>query len=226
MVERIRVMIADDEALIRHALRIFVESDRWMSVVGEAADGSSAVAVALELQPDVVLMDLQMPRMGGVEATRRIAAHSPDIRILAVTTLSSERHVVDALRAGASGYLVKDTEPDDLLLAIRDVHAGRSIISPRLTRELLLSLRTHPTHPAGRSSETLTPRELSIVRLIARGMSNAEIARALHLSEPTIKSNLGRVMSKWGVRDRVQVLIHAVVNNHVELQVGEPLDST
>lgn len=217
--ESIRVLIADDETLVRHALRIFVDTGGDMIVVGEATDGDEAVTLAQSLLPDVVLMDLQMPRLSGIEATRRITQTVPEVRVLAVTTFSTERHVVPALRAGASGYLIKDTDPDDILEAIREVAAGRSVMSPRLTRDLILSLRTDPAEiPSAVSRpEPLTPRELSVVRAIAQGRSNAEIARELHLAEPTVKANLGRVMAKWGVRDRVQVLIYAITNDVVEL---------
>ncbi|MFC6356540.1 response regulator [Luethyella okanaganae] len=218
--EPIRVLIADDEALVRHALRVFVNTGGDMTVVGEAVDGEEAVSAAERLLPDVVLMDLQMPHVSGIEATRRIATALPDVRVLAVTTFSTERHVVPALRAGASGYLVKDTDPDDILEAIREVRAGRSVISPRVTRDLILSLQADPgvTRGAMPAPEALTPRELSIVQAIAQGRSNAEIARELHLAEPTIKANLGRVMSKWGVRDRVQVLIYAITKNVIDLE--------
>lgn len=217
--EPIRVLIADDEALVRHALRIFVDTGGDTTVVGEASDGDEALALAGRLRPDVVLMDLQMPRVSGIEATRLITAAFPDVRVLAVTTFSTERHVIPALRAGASGYLVKDTDPDDILDAIREVAAGRSAMSPRLTRELILSLQneTEQTHGASPAPEALTPRELSVVRAIAQGRSNAEIARELHLAEPTVKANLGRVMTKWGVRDRVQVLIYAITKHVIEV---------
>lgn len=192
-----------------------------MSVIGEAADGLEAVTFATDQRPDVVLMDIQMPRMNGVDATRRIIEASPDARILAITTFSSQQHVVSALRAGASGYLVKDTEPHDIVDAIRAVHEGESVISPQITRELIMSLRQTPGHELSaqpNDAAGLSDRELSIVRLIAQGMSNAEIAKYLFLSEPTIKSNLGRIMTKWGVRDRVQVLIRAVTTGLVDLQ--------
>lgn len=217
--EPTRVLIADDDALVRHALSIFVNTGGDMTVVGEAVDGEEAVAQAGRLLPDVVLMDLQMPRVSGIEATQRITSTLPKVRVLAVTTFSTERHVVPALRAGASGYLVKDTDPDDILEAIREVRAGRSVISPSVTRDLILSLHSNPvpSKPAACDAEPLTPRELSIVQLIAQGRSNAEIARELHLAEPTVKANLGRVMVKWGVRDRVQALIYAITNEVVDV---------
>lgn len=163
-----------------------------------------------------------MPRMTGIEATKHITQALEDVRVLAVTTFSTERYVVPALRAGASGYLVKDTDPDTIVAAIRDIHAGRSIVSPQITRELISSLREHPAaSPPGRHTDALTERELSIVQLIAHGMSNAEISTALHLSEPTVKSNLTRIMRKWGVRDRVQVLIYAITNAVIDVDFLE-----
>lgn len=214
------MLIADDEALVRHALRIFVNTGGDMTVVGEAVDGEEAISATEHLLPDVVLMDLQMPRVSGIEATRRITTARSDVRMLAVTTFSTERHVVPALRAGASGYLIKDTDPDDILEAIREVHAGRSVISPRVTRDLILSLRadSEKASSAAPTREPLTPRELSIVKAIAQGRSNAEIARELHLAEPTVKANLGRIMSKWGVRDRVQVLIYAITKSVIDVE--------
>lgn len=217
--DSIRVLIVDDEALVRHALRIFVDTGPDMTVVGEAADGAGAVAAVEALRPNVVLMDLQMPQMNGIEATKQITGMSSGTHVLAVTTFSSERHVVPALRAGASGYLVKDTEPEDLLAAIREINAGRAVMSPGVTRDLIQSLRDDPIrrdHSAP-LPDALTARELTLVRLIARGMSNAEIARTVHLAEPTVKAALSRIMAKWSVRDRVQLLIYALSNRIVEI---------
>lgn len=207
------MLVADDEALIRHALRVFIESSEALEVVGEAVNGAEAVELAATLVPDVVLMDLQMPVMDGPTATALIVGRVPLARVLAVTTFSSRRHVVAALRAGASGYIVKDSRPDEVIAAVHDVHAGRSALSPQVARQLIDTVRG-ATAQEGllmlSVTEHLTPRELSIVELLAQGMSNAEIGRALHVSEATVKANLGRVMTKWSVRDRVQVLVHAV----------------
>jgi len=208
----IRVLIADDEALMRKALNVFVGSAPDMEVVGEAADGVAAVHLAAELQPDVVLMDIQMPRLDGVEATKGVLAASPRTRVVAVTTFSSKRYVVPALRAGASAYLVKDTEPAALVAAIRDALDGTCTLSPSVTEELVESVREapEPSQPVAIPPlETLSERELDVVRLLGHGLSNAEIAGELHLSEATVKTHLGNVMAKWGVRDRVQTLIHA-----------------
>ncbi|GAB3563010.1 response regulator transcription factor [Arthrobacter alkaliphilus] len=218
--EAVRVLIVDDEALVRHALRIFLEWDPATAVAGEAVNGIEAVEQYRLVKPDVVLMDLQMPVMNGVEATETITAEHPEARVLAVTTFSSESHVIAALRAGASGYLVKDTHPDEIVSAILDVHADRSVLSPRITRGLITAVRDMADpggHIALASAQALTERELSIVKFLAQGLSNAEIANALYLSEATVKSNLGRIMNKWGARDRVQVLIHAVRTHLVTL---------
>jgi len=207
-----RVLIADDEALMRKALKVFVDAAPDMEVVGEAADGIAAVHLASELQPDVVLMDIQMPRMDGVEATKGVIAASPRTRVVAVTTFSSQRYVVPALRAGASAYLVKDTEPAALVAAIRDALDGTCTLSPQVTAELVSSLRESPEPPVPvdlPEHERLSERELDVVRLLGQGLSNAEIAKELHLSEATVKTHLSNVMTKWGVRDRVQVLVRA-----------------
>lgn len=207
-----RVLIADDEALMRTALKIFIDAADDMEVVGEASDGVAAVHLANELQPDVVLMDMQMPRMDGIEATKGVLAASPRTRVIAVTTFSSTSYVVPALRAGATAYLVKDTEPAALVAAVREALDGTCVLSPSVTSELVSSIRETPEPPRPvklKSVEALSERELDVVRLLGQGLSNAEIAADLHLSEATVKTHLGNVMAKWGVRDRVQTLIHA-----------------
>ncbi len=211
MTERIRVLIVDDESLVRSALRIFVESDAAFRVVGEAKDGSQALHAVELHRPELVLMDIQMPVMSGIEATRRIAEQFPHVRVVALTTFSSHDTVVQMLRAGASGFLVKDTDPVDIVAALREIHDGGYIVSPQITHDLVSSIRDSP---AGIDAplaphEELTDRERDVVILLGQGHSNAEIAAALHLAEPTVKTHLSRVMAKWGVRDRVQVLIRA-----------------
>lgn len=209
----IRVLIADDEALIRHALRVFIDAAPDIEVVGEASDGADAVSAARRLEPDVVVMDMQMSGMNGVEATAAIVAERPATRVLAITTFASDRFLLPVLRVGASAYLVKDTEPEELVSAIREVHDGSCVISPQVTRDLVDSVRTGAA-PAGpdplTDAESLTERELEVITLLGQGKSNAEIAGVMHVSEATVKTHLGHVMTKWGVRDRVQTLIRAV----------------
>ncbi len=211
--ERIRVIVADDEALVRHALKVFIDATPDLELVGMATNGSEGVALCVEHKPDVALVDIQMPVLSGIDAAAQITKEAPETRVLALTTFSSERHVIAALRAGASGYLVKDTPPDEIVAAVRDVHEGRSVLSPRITQELIVAVRD-ASDVGGRvvlgDAEALTDRELATVALLAEGKSNAEIAQAMFISEATVKSNLGRIMTKWGVRDRVQVLIRAV----------------
>lgn len=209
----IKVLVVDDEALVRHALRIFVDSSELLEVVGEATNGVEAIQQCQALAPDVVLMDIQMPRMNGIEAIRAVTSAMPEVKTIAVTTFSAERHIVAALQAGASGYLVKDSSPDAVIQAILDVAEGRSALSPQVTRELVSMIQGDTGSPLVRvltQLEPLTARELSIVEKLALGKSNAEIADDLHLAEATVKANLHRVMRKWDVRDRVQVLITAV----------------
>ncbi|HCS61464.1 MAG TPA: DNA-binding response regulator [Microbacterium sp.] len=215
----IRVLIADDEALVRHALRAYVSANDRLSVVGEASNGIEAVELSRELQPDIVVMDLRMPVMNGIEATRAITSELPGTTVIAVTTFSTERYVIAALQAGAAGYVVKDTPPEGIIEAIIDVHEGRSVLSAQVTGELINAVRAGGTELSrvGHAVEALTERELSIVEFLAQGMSNAEIANELHLSQATIKTQLSRIFGKWGVRDRVQVLIHAVKANLVQL---------
>lgn len=211
MTEAIRVIIVDDESLVRAALRVFLESSDRFELVGEADNGADAITLVRATQPDVVLMDVQMPIMDGIEATQRLTREFPGLKIVALTTFSTERVIVPMLSAGASGFLVKDTSPDRILDAARLAHEGGYVLSPRVAKELVTSVQSgaaSATRELGRDEE-LTERELEVVTLLAQGMSNAEIAAAMYVSEATVKSHLGRITAKWGVRDRIQVLIRA-----------------
>lgn len=213
MGDEIRVLVVDDEALIRHALRFFVTDADGMTVVGEAQDGRTAVGMVSSLRPDVVLMDIQMPVMDGVEATSLITSQHPATRVVAVTTFTTTRHVVPALRAGASGYLLKDSEPEELIATIRAVHQGEFVLARQIAGTLIEAVRQDPAPEPPRplpAAETLTARETDVVVLVGEGLTNRQIAQRLELSEATVKTHLGRVMQKWGARDRTQVLIRAV----------------
>ncbi len=211
MTDVIRVIVVDDESLVRAALRVFLESADGFEVAGEAANGADAVALVRAVHPDVVLMDVQMPIMDGIEATRRLTREFPGIKIVALTTFSTERVVVPMLSAGASGFLVKDTSPERILDAARLAFDGGYVLSPRVAENLVNSIQANepPAPRQLRRDEALTDRELEVVALLAKGMSNAEIAQELFVSEATVKSHLGRITTKWGVRDRIQVLIRA-----------------
>ena len=206
----VRVLIADDESLVRRALSVFIEGASGMTVAGVAADGAEAVALTAEIHPDVVLMDLQMPRVGGIEAMSRITSEFPLTRVIALTTFGTMEPVLAALHAGASGYLLKDTDPEDIISAIREIHSGGGVLSPLVTERLLSSIRDG----AGPGSTTirlpaLTDRETEVLDELARGKSNTEIATSLHLSAGTVKGYLSSIMAKWDARDRVQVLVLA-----------------
>lgn len=208
----IKVLVADDQPLMRLALMMFVNAAAGMQTVGEASDGQAAVQQCGVLRPDVVLMDMQMPVMNGIDATRLIVDAHPEVHVIAVTTFSSERYLVPALRAGASGYLLKDAEPEQIIAAIRQVHDGGAVLSPSVTQQLICSIRETPAPKAATGdggAEPLSERETMVVCLLGKGMSNAEIAANLHLSEATVKTHMGRIMVKWQVRDRVQVVIKA-----------------
>jgi DNA-binding NarL/FixJ family response regulator len=206
MTEGLRVVLADDQELIRAGLKALLEA-RGVRVVGQAADGLEAVEIVPHIRPDVVLMDIRMPRLDGVEATRRLPGH----RVLIVTTYEQDDYVVEALRAGAAGFILKDTPPDQLVEAIRIVAAGDSLLAPSVTRRLLANVVTRlpaqATPPP--ELEELTAREREILLLIARGHSNAEIAATLFLSELTVKSHVSHLLSKLRLRDRVQAVILA-----------------
>ena len=208
----IRVLLADDQPLLRTGFRLILSSEDDLEVVGEAADGQVAVAQVLALRPDVVLMDIRMPTMDGIEATRRITALDDPPRVLVLTTFDLDDYVVEALRAGASGFVLKDIPADDLVQAIRIVHRGEAIVAPRVTRRLLDRFADHlPSAAPGQQAALpeLTDREREVLLLLARGLSNAELADRLVLSETTVKTHVSNVLAKLGLRDRVQAVVFA-----------------
>ncbi|MDF5752616.1 response regulator transcription factor [Spongiactinospora sp. TRM90649] len=208
----IRVLLADDQELLRAGFRMVLGAQADIEVVGEAGDGAAAVAAVRSTPVDVVLMDIRMPVMDGVEATRAICAPGgPPVRVLILTTFDLDEYAFAALKAGASGFLLKDVPPSDLLSAIRSVHAGDSVVAPSTTRRLLERFAAHLPDDARErpGAETLTAREREVLLLVARGLSNAEIAGRLSLAEATVKTHLGRVLAKLGLRDRAQVVVYA-----------------
>jgi DNA-binding NarL/FixJ family response regulator len=207
----IKVVVADDQALLRGGLRAMLEAADDITVVGEAADGAEAVEVVLATHPDVVLMDVRMPKLDGIEATRRLAAAGSRARVLVVTTFDLDEYVLQALRAGASGFLLKATPPDRLTDAVRTVADGESLLDPAVTRRLIERFLGAPEADPdvqGRLGE-LTDREKHVLRLLTRGMSNAELGRELFISEATAKSHVTRLLGKLGVRSRVQAVVLA-----------------
>jgi DNA-binding NarL/FixJ family response regulator len=210
----IRVLLADDQALVRAGFRVLIESEPDLEVVGEAADGREAHERAVAEQPDVVLMDIRMPDVDGIEATRRIVAdeRAAGVRILVLTTFDLDEYVFKALRAGASGFLLKDTQPTELLAAIRVVAAGEALLSPRVTRTVIAEFASHP-EPGAKVDEStlafLTTREREVLTLIGRGLSNREIAEALVIGAATMKTHVSRILSKLNARDRAQLVVIA-----------------
>lgn len=206
----IRVLVADDQALVRTGFRMIISAEPDLEVVGDAADGEAAVAAAIRERPDVILMDVRMPALDGIAATRRIVEQRRDARVLILTTYDLDEYVYDALRAGASGFLLKDAPPEDLVEAIRIVARGDALLAPRVTRRLIEEFaRRVPPRPPAAALDTLTERERQVLRLIARGMSNAEIAAALVVGETTVKTHVARILDKLDVRDRVQAVVAA-----------------
>ncbi|MGN9781940.1 response regulator [Nonomuraea sp. ZG12] len=202
----IRVLVADDQALLRGSFKVLVDSEPDLEVVGEAATGTEAVAVTLETCPDVVLMDVRMPEMDGIEATRRIGGAA---RVLIVTMFDLDAYVYDALRAGASGFLLKDTPPADLIKAIRVVAAGDALLAPAVTRRLIEEFARTPASPRVRGLDGVTEREREVLTLIARGLANAEIAQHLQVTLATVKTHIGHLLHKLDARDRAQLVIAA-----------------
>ena len=206
----IRVLLADDQALVRGGFRMIVEDQPDMQVVAEAVDGAHAVDLARRTKPHVVLMDIRMPNMDGIEATRRLTGHAPGPRVVILTTFDLDEYVYDALAAGASGFLLKDLPPAELCSAIRVVNHGDALLAPSVTRRLIEQFaRQKPSADAAQRLQTLTDRELEVLRLVAQGKSNAEIASTMHLGESTIKTHIGHLLAKLELRDRVQLAIYA-----------------
>jgi DNA-binding NarL/FixJ family response regulator len=207
----IRVVLADDQALVRAGFASLLEGEPDIEVVGEAGDGVEAIALARRLTPDVVLMDIRMPNMDGLAATEAIAADPAltAVRIIILTTFDLDEYIFDALRQGASGFLVKDTEPVELLRAVRVVAGGDALLSPTVTRQLIAEFATRAQPPPPKQLDELTSREREVTALVASGMSNDEIAERLYLSPATAKTHVNRAMTKLGARDRAQLVVFA-----------------
>ena len=205
----IRVLVADDQPLVRSGFRMVLEDRSDLELVGEAGDGAEAVSLARQVDPDVILMDVRMPGVDGVEATRRLIAAGTRARVLVLTTFDLDEYVYAAIRAGASGFLLKDVEPAELVDAIRVVAAGNSLFGPAAMERLVARFAQEPDPAATRNLDALTDREQEILRLMASGLSNAELAEQLHLSETTVKTHVSAVLRKLRVRDRVQAVIAA-----------------
>jgi DNA-binding NarL/FixJ family response regulator len=217
----IKVLIADDQALVRTGFRKILESEPDLEVVGEAGDGGEAVEASLLLRPDVVLMDIRMPRLDGLEATRLLAGKT---RVLVLTTFDLNEYVYEALRAGASGFLLKDAPADQLVTAIRVLAAGEALLAPSITRRLIEEFaRRPPSNARPAELEALSPRELEVLRLVARGLSNVEIAGELYVGDATVKTHVSRILQKLNLRDRVQAVVLAYESGL--LQPGDPTAS-
>jgi NarL family two-component system response regulator LiaR len=208
MTENIRLLIADDHTLVRAGLCALISTEPGMEVVGEAADGVEAVLKARSLRPDIILLDLVMPRQGGIEAIAEIKAEDPEARILVLTSFADDDKVFPAIKAGALGYLLKDSSPQQLLQAIRDVHRGESALDPAIARKLIRELNQPPDLP--RTEEPLTAREAEVLRLVAQGLSNQEIAERMVVSERTVRTHVSNILSKLHLANRTQAALYAV----------------
>ncbi len=205
-----KILLCDDQAVIRDGLEMLLNLEKDFQVVGSAQDGAEAVELAAQKQPDLILMDLKMPMMNGIEATREIRAKFPNIKILVLTTYDDDEWVFDAIRAGASGYLLKDTPRQKIVEAIRGTVEGKSFVDPAIAGKLLNQVASKQTQPTSILADKLTERELDVLRLIAKGINNSEIAAQLHLSEGTVRNHVSAILEKLGVSDRTQAAVIAI----------------
>lgn len=205
----IRVVVVDDQALVRGGFRAILSTHPDVDVVGEGGTGEDAVTLVRELHPDVALVDVRMPGMDGIDAARHITASGSGCRVLILTTFDLDKHVYDGFRAGASGFLLKTVSPEDLVDAVRSVHAGDALLAPQITRRLIERFVSSPTPAGDERLQSLTDREVEVLCLVAKGRSNAEIAAELYLSQGTVKTHVGRILAKLGIRDRVQAVVLA-----------------
>jgi DNA-binding NarL/FixJ family response regulator len=208
--QRVRVLLVDDDDLMRAGLRSVLSSDETIEVVGEAGDGRVGLSQIRDLRPDLVLMDIRMPELDGISATREVLAAEPNLKVVVLTTFEQDDYIFEALSAGASGFLLKRTKPEELIAAIHTVAAGDSLLSPSVTRRVIDRMATQPSPVvSSRRLDDLTPREREVLELLARGLSNREIAEALFIEESTVKTHVKRILMKLGLRDRVQAVILA-----------------
>jgi DNA-binding NarL/FixJ family response regulator len=226
---RIRIVIADDQPLVRAGLKMMLEVEPDIEIAGEAADGDEAIRVVRDLAPDVVLMDVRMPRRDGISATRLLldGRLSSPPKVLILTTFDLDEYVYEGLRAGASGFVLKDLSPEQLVEAIRVVASGEALLAPTVTRRMIEEYVRHPPAQARqppRALDDLTPREREMLAYVAKGMSNAEIAAAAFVSEPTVKTHVARILMKLGLRDRVQVVVFAYEHGLTEPGALDPAD--
>jgi NarL family two-component system response regulator LiaR len=205
-----KVIICDDQAIVRDGLVMLIKLEPDIEIVGTAEDGAAAVEMVGDKRPDVVLMDLKMPIMNGVEATRQIRAKYPEVKILVLTTYADDEWVFDAIQAGASGYLLKDTPREELIKAVRGTVTGKTYVDPSIAGKVLEQVSSHQTQPASLITSKLTEREIEVLRLIARGLSNADIADRLFLSDCTVRNHVSSILAKLGVSDRTQAAVIAI----------------
>ena len=223
MSQSIRVLIVDDHTIVRKGIRALLAEIAGLEVVGEAADGREAIALAARLDPDVILMDLGMPRLDGIEATRQIKTRQPESRILVMTSFATDDKVLPAIKAGAQGYLLKESAPDDLVQAIRQIYRGESSLHPVIARKVLQEI----AHPADQppTPNPLTPREDEVLRLVAQGLGNQDIAKKLYITDATVRSHVSHIMSKLYLANRVQATLYALREGLVSLDEGQQGDN-